>query len=149
MKILPINNNYKPSFNARLPKKEIMELVEISKKDKNGAGMQKLYTLLDLLDKFPGKIAGYKTKTVTSRYRATGPYGGSFLPNTTYNTLYIDNVEIKKKPKSKLNVLYSAMTDYKTEDGEYIHMPESIWDNMWWKNRDKTIKDVEKFILQI
>ena len=32
MKILPIDSNYKPSFNARLPKKEVMALIEIAKK---------------------------------------------------------------------------------------------------------------------
>ena len=111
--------------------------------------MPKLYTLLEMLDKFPGRIAGFKTKTVTSKYRAMSLYGGSYFPSTTYNTLHIDNVEIKKKPKSKWAVLYSAMTDYKTKDGQCIPMPESIWNNLWWKNRDKTIKDIEKFVLPI
>ena len=149
MKILPIDSNCKPSFNAKFPKKEAMELVEFAKKDKDNAGIPKLYTLLDLLDKFPGKIARFKTKTVTSQYRATSIYEGSYFPSTTYNSLCVDNVEIKKKPISKYNVLYRAMTDYKTKDGEYIPMPESIWNSLWWKNRDKTVKDIEKFILHI
>ncbi len=48
-----------------------------------------------------------------------------------------------------MKVLHSAMTDYKTKDGKFIPMPESIWNNMWWKNRNKTIKDIEKFTLQV
>ena len=143
MKISSINNSVS-SFNAKLPKREVLELVNIAKLDKNNTGIPKLYTLLDLLKKFTGKKADFKTEIETSRYLACGQMG-PFHPSSTYHTLLIDNVEIKRGTGTKMDVLYRAMTNHKTPDGPVISMPQSIWDNMWWKNKNKTIEDIKKF----
>lgn len=142
MRILPMNN-VAPSHKARLPKIEVESFI------KSSDNVPKLYTLLDLLDKHAGKVAKFTTEKQTSRFLAMG-HNGSFYPTSTYNTLYIDNVEIKRGiNEEKLEILHSAMTDYQTKDGNTIPMPQSVFDKMWWENRDKTVEDVRKFILEV
>ena len=147
MKILPISNN-EISYKAKLPKTEVKTLIQMAKLKESGDGIPKLYTLLDLLDKSSGKVAQFTTKTKISKFRAMGQNGAHY-PSSTYNTLYIDNVEIKKGTGTKLDILQRAMTDYQTKDGKFIQMPQSVFDRIWWENRDKSIKDIEKFVLQI
>ena len=143
MKISSINNS-SPSFTAKLPKREVLELINIAKLDKTGEGIPKLYTLLDLLKKFAGKNASFTSETKTSRFIALTPRGPKH-PSSTYHTLLIDNVEIKKGAINKMGLLYRAMTDYQSPSGQMLSMPKLVWDNMWWKNRSKTIEDLKKF----
>ena len=147
MKVYSINNSHQQSFGARFPKEEINTLISAALSDKKGAGIPKLYTLLDLLDKRAGRVAGFKTHTKTSRYVALGAHG-PFHPSTTTYELYADNVKIKEGIISKLSTLYHAMTDFHPKTGEDISMPQPVFDTMWWKNVSKTIDDVLKFALK-
>ena len=60
MKVMPINNN-KTQFQAKLPKGDLNTLVSSALSHDKEAGIAKLYTLLEGLEKLPGEKAELKT----------------------------------------------------------------------------------------
>lgn len=145
MRVEPISSA-QPQFRARLTKGQIQDVLRESTEAVKCQGIDsanivpKLYTLLELLDKHPGRKAEVSSKTHTSKYPAMGVY-----PEWTISTLEVDGNEIEKDKNGLFNLLYKALTSHKTSDGRTITMPLSIFDGMWWANRDKTEKDLMKF----
>ena len=140
MRIVPINNN-QPQFSAKLPKSELNNLVDSALRNDKEAGIPKLYTLLDGLDKIQGEKAEIKNLIRNSQSQLIGFYPQR---NNSYQ-LRIDN-ELKAEGTDTFDVLYSAVTSAKTKDGKRISMPKSVFDLMWWGNKDKTYNDVEQLL---
>lgn len=140
MKILPINNK-QTEFKARLSKKELNTVIDSALSHDKQAGIPKLYTLLERLDKMPGNNAELKS---WNRNNPTEIIG--FLSKTSDSTcqLRIDN-NLAAEGSNVFDVLYSAITSSKTKDGKKIDMPKSVFDLMWWENREKTARDLEQF----
>ena len=65
MNLNSINNNYSTSFKARLPEAEVKCLIQEAKQVP--AGLPKLYTLLNFLDKIPTSYLNF-TKTQSNTY---------------------------------------------------------------------------------
>ena len=151
MKVQPINTA-QPQFKARLPKSQINQiLAEYSEESVyHGISKQdiieiipKLYTLLEMLDsRFPGKKAEITSEKYVSQYRAMGGY-----PSGTINTLNIDGQKVKEDNCNKFWLLYQFLTEHKTPDERILSMPQSLFDQMWWANRNKTREDLSKFAL--
>jgi hypothetical protein len=139
MKISPINNS-QPQFKAKLPKKEINAVISSALTHDKQAGIQKLYTLLERLDKMPGDKAELTSLAVNSQSQLIGFM--SRHDNTCQ--LRIDN-KLVDEGTNTYDVLYSATTSAKTKDGKKIHMPQAVFDTMWWENADKTTQDLEQF----
>jgi hypothetical protein len=139
MKILPVNNN-NPKFGAKLPKKEINTVIDSALNRDKQAGIPKLYTLLERLDKMPGNKAELTSLFVNSQSQLIG-YGAR-RDNTCQ--LRIDD-QLVGEGTNIYDVLYSATTSAKTQDGKKISMPQSVFDLMWWENREKTSHDLEQF----
>lgn len=142
MKISPINNN-QPQFRAKLPKSELNSFVSSAlTRDKN-AGIPKLYTLLEQLDKTPGDKAEIKSLIKNNQSSVLG--FGLDCYGTNHCQLRIDG-KLVGEGSNIYDTLYSAMTSAKTKDGRKISMPQSVFDIMWWENRDKTVQDMEQFL---
>jgi len=139
MKILPISSN-QPKFMAKLPKKELYSVMDSALCRDSQAGIQKLYTILECLDKMPGKNAELTSLIANSQSQLIGYM--SRRDNTCQ--LRIDN-KLVSEGTNIYDVLYSAATCAKTNDGKKIAMPSSVFDLMWWKNRAKTVQDLEQF----
>lgn len=140
MRIMPINNN-QPSFEARLPKRELNTMVDAALSHDKEAGLPKLYTLLQQLDKMPGEKAELKSWIIRRI-----PSGIGFA--SSYENRYqlrVDN-KLIEEGSNAFDVLYSAVTSFKTKDGKKIHMPKAVFDPMWWKNRNKSAEDIEKLL---
>ena len=122
------NNCNKPAFNARLSGKDAEMLIE-EIKGSDASLAPKLYTMLEYLHELGGKKA-------------------EFIKTTNYFQLLID-----KKPAtgnnmfiSRYNALYSALVKHKNtivKKSDIIRMPESIFEQKWWENRNKTVEDIK------
>ena len=140
MKIIPINNS-QPQFKAKLPKTELNTLVDSALCHDKVAGIPKLYTLLESLDKMSGEKAEIKSWIRNSQSQVIGlisDCGGQYQ-------FRIDG-ELKEEGRNIFDTLYNAVTTAKTKDGKKIPMPKTVFDMMWWNNSDKTIADVENLL---
>ena len=126
MNIQSINNNYSTSFKARLPEAEVKCLIQEAKQVP--AGLPKLYTLLNFLDKIPTSYLNF-TKTKSNNY---------FL---------VDKSSILGIAKNKFDALKYACVDNSTHYGPFSYMAESAYEKQWQNNLDKTEKDILKFSL--
>ena len=122
-------HNGQPSFKAELPKQDVNRLLnEI--KGYDVALVPKLYTLLEYLKSLGGKKASL--------------YGGEF---NNFVQLHIDNKEINPNMfKNAYSALYSSLVTHKdsiVKKSSIIIMPESIFEQKWWKNRNKTEEDIK------
>ena len=129
MNIQPLNNNYSASFKARLPKAEVKCLIQEAKQVP--AGLPKLYTMLDFLDKTHTSYLNF-IKHISDKSE------NYFLVNKN-NTLGIGN--------NKFNALRHACVDNSYNFGEFSHMAQSAYEKQWQNNLDKTEKDILKFSL--
>ncbi len=143
MKIMPINNTTQPKFNARLPKRELNTLVDSALVHDKKAGIPKLYTLLEGLDKMSGEKAELKNIYRNSQSDVVGFASGSY--DIGYCQLRIDG-KLVAEGSNSYDILYSAVTSKQTNDGKKIAMPQTVFDLMWWENTDKTYSDVEKLL---
>ena len=139
MRVLPINNNQQ-SFSAKLPKSELNTVIDSALNHDKSAGVPKLYTLLDKLDKMPGEKAELKAWLRNNQSDLIG-----FVPRAESTCQLRIDGKLVEEGSNTYNVLYSAVTSAKTKDGKKISMPNSVFDLMWWENRDKTAKDLEQF----
>jgi len=142
MKIMPINNTCQQNFGARLPKSEFNTIVDSALRNDKNAGIPKLYTLLEKLDKMPGEKA--ELKSWMRNNQSEIGYLSRDLGNTCQ--LRIDG-KLAEEGSNIFDVLYSATTSAKTKDGKKIPMPKTVFDLMWWENRDKTAKDIEQILI--
>ena len=140
MRTAPINS-YQPQFTAKLPQKELNNLVDSALNHDKQAGIPKLYTLLERLDKMPGDKAELTSLLANNQSQLIG-----FIPRQ-YSTfqLRIDN-KLVDEGSNIYDVLYSAVTSAKTKNGKKISMPKTVFDLMWWNNKEKDIKDVETLL---
>ena len=141
MKILPINNT-QPQFKANLPKKEINTIIDSALSHDKQAGIPKLYTLLERLDKMPGRNAEIKTLARNNQSSLMG-FGTDYF-NANYWQLRVDDKLVSEGPNA-YDLLYSATTSTKPTDGRKIAMPQAVFDLLWWENREKTAQDIEQF----
>ena len=139
MQIMPINNN-QPRFGAKLPKQEMNKVIDSALFHDKQAGIPKLYTLLERLDKIPGEKAELKSLFVNNQSQLIGYW--SQHPSTCQ--LRVDDTLISEG-QNAFDVLYSGTTSVKTKDGKRIAMPQSVFDRLWWENVDKTAQDLEQF----
>ena len=126
MNVQSINNNYPTTFKARLPKAEVNNLIQEAKQVP--AGLPKLYTMLNFLEKIPTSYLGF-TKTKSNDY---------FL---------IDKNSILGIAKNKFDALERACVDNSIHHGPFSYMAESAYEKQWQNNLDKTEKDILKFSL--
>lgn len=141
MKILPINNNHKTSFGAKFSTKECNNLIDSALCHDKQAGIQKLYTLLEKLDKMPGKNAELKT---WARNNQSDVVGFMSKSDGFGCQIRIDG-KLAAEGRDCYEALYSAVTSKRTKDGEKIAMPKSVFDLLWWGNAEKTTKDLMAF----
>lgn len=142
MKVTPINNN-QLQFRANLPKKELTTLVDSALCHDKTAGIPKLYTLLEQLDKMPGDKAKLTTIIKNSQSDVVGLAAGFFKPNSCQ--LRIDD-ELVAEGQNIFDTLYSYVTSKQTKDGKKIQMPQTIFDALWWNNAEKNVSDVESLL---
>ena len=122
-------HNGQPSFKAELLKKDVSRLLdEIQGHDADL--VPKLYTLLEYLKSLDGKKASF--------------YCGEF---NNFAQLHIDNKEINSNMFiNAYSALYSSLVTHKDSivtKSSIIRMPESIFEQKWWKNRNKTEVDIK------
>lgn len=141
MKVLPISSNQQ-QFKARLPKSAFDTIVTSAWSKDKDAGMQKLYTLLQALDKIPGEKAEIKSVVVNNQSNLIGYR----LRDSHICQLKIDG-KLIEEGSNIFDVLYSAVTSSTTKDGKKIKMPGAVFDIMWWENRDKTRDDVMELLI--
>jgi len=143
MKILPISCN-QAQFKAKLPKDSLNTIVDSALSHDKQAGIPQLYTLLEQLDKMPGKKAELKSLITNSQSNILGFSSNSSRLN--HCQLRIDGV-LTEEGNNVFDILYSAVTSAKTKDGRKIAMPKSVFDFLWWQNKEKTIQDVEQLLV--
>ena len=140
MKIMPINNiqnNKQQNFKARFSAKDINSLLsEINNHDADL--YPKVYTLLERVNELQGKIA-------------------KFVPTDEFCNawqLHIDGKSISKtfQFKNRYSALYSSVVKHDgtiIKDSDIVRMPERIFEQKWWTNRNKGEKDIRGFLLNI
>lgn len=137
MNVQPINKTN--SFRARFPKSDLNQLIK--RADSTVAGMPKLYTMIDFLDKLPGKRAQFLIKEDNTHLNKV--YTSIF----DY-TLRIDGRIVGYSAKDNWSALSNAcIDDTMPQFGKHIHMPRSVFENKWWNNLNKTEEDIMKFAI--
>ena len=135
MQVQSINNITYPkkttSFKAKLSKQDLnLVLKEI--KGHDVALVPKLYTLLEILHELGGKNARFVTESKNFSY------------------LLIDDKVINETVfKNCYSALFNSLIESKSlnvNNSNIIRMPESIFEQKWWKNKHKTIEDMNIFI---
>lgn len=126
MNVQSINNNYPTTFKARLPKSEVKCLIQEAKQVP--AGLPKLYTMLNFLEKIPTSYLCF-TKANSEKY---------FL---------VDKNSILGIAENKFNTLRHACVDNSYNYRKFSHMSQSTYEKQWQNNLDKTEKDILKFSL--
>ena len=131
MKILPINNVNKQNtqFKARFPKHDVQEFIREIKIENSVDAIPKLYTMLDIVKKFPGRKAEIK-------------HLGS------WHQVLIDgkSVSDKKQYFCAIHALEDATIKRKStliENSSFKRLSEEEFENEYYKNNKKTINDIE------
>ena len=138
MKILPINNQCtnRTQFRAKFPKQDIKQfLTEIEECDY--PLIPELYTLLDYVKNLPGKTAKIVPAKVRPFYQIA--IDGKSITNdreyiSAYHALY-DAVVIHKNSALKTSPIK--------------RITEDEFETKFYKNTDKTAKDIEKMFCNI
>ena len=125
---ISVNTDYKkPRFEAKFPKKELVSLIDETKLYHDADAIPKLYVLLEYLAEFPGKVAELITKkNLTTLKVDNKQVGDSNFFATGFETL-----------KELLVGNYSTK--------QYIRMPERIFEQKWWDNRNVKGNQLMKF----
>lgn len=135
MQVTQLNNITYPkkttSFKAKLSKQDLnLVLKEI--KGHDVALVPKLYTLLEILHELGGKNARFVTESKKFSY------------------LLIDDKVINETVfKSCYSALFNSLIESKSSNvmnPSIIRMPESIFEQKWWVNKHKTIKNMNIFV---
>jgi len=164
-------NNYNQTFEAKFRKKDIKELINYTSfiDDEDKSAYPKLYTMLKHLDEqCPEDVAylEYVTKTKDGKYFRpvkNDKERWEIVENNFEKPLgvriytrpqdYKDRYEKKDfighslDQASPFEALKDAtITNDDTHFG-YIHIPENIFEQEWWKNKDKTAEDIKKLAI--
>ena len=135
MHISPINTT-QPNFRARFSSTQIEKLTEKALKADPYNGVPKLYTLLEILDKYPGNIAEITSQKYVSPYFINGQY-----PTSIWYSLKIDGKYIKDGSNCEYKLLEESLTGV----NQSISAVEFY--NRYNANKSKTIADLKKYAL--
>ena len=129
MKILPINNTQsKPQFKAKFSKQDLGEFLrEIENNDVDI--VPKLYTMLDVINKHSGQKAEIEHIGLWHRILIDGK---SLSEKNKYLSAFHALLDATVKTKSSL-----------VKDTAIERFSEEEFTNAYYKNRKKTVKDIE------
>ena len=131
MKILPINNiqnNKKQNFKAKFREQDVQEFLREIKNSDALDEVPKLYTMLDLLKKIPGKIAQIEHIGCWHKILIDGK---SVSGNKKYLCAIHALKDITVEQKSTL-----------IKDSPIKRLSEEEFENAYYKNSKKTVQDV-------
>lgn len=151
MHISPINNA-QSQFKARFSKSDLKLLVSAEKnpeyralpKDEQHTLFPMVYTLLELLDKLPGKRA----KIICQKYGSKGYQPLDKFQMGDFISLTIDNKIIQEEVTTPMQILYLATTHFKDANDRHFKLSEDVFNKKLLQNKDKTLEDIEKFALE-
>ena len=126
MRISPINNN-NPSFGVKLPKNDMNSLVTTALRNDSKDGIPKLYTLLNRLDKLPGKKAEIKEIWPISRVNSQSALIG-YISKPSHICQFRVDGELIKEGSDAYQTLCEAV--------DFLE---------WKENAEKTPQDLEQF----
>lgn len=161
------NNFNSVSFGAKFRKKDIKELISYTyvMNDDDKSSFPKLYTMLKYLEECPGDVAylEYVTKGKDNCFRPVKSQKERYeiIENNFEKPLGVRIYTIPKEfsyqkkhyigedyeGASPFDALKDATVTDKDEHYDYVHMPERIFEQEWWKNRDKTTEDIKKLAI--
>lgn len=135
MNIQKISNNYnQPQFTARFPKADLQNIINKveSFKTKQPEIVPTTYTCLEYLDSI---LPGQKLRLIN--------YGRGCELRANDKLLGVSS--------GVLSAIRNACVkdDEQVIARNYMRMPQSVFENEWWKNRFVKAEDIEKFALDI
>lgn len=138
---LNCNTNCQPKFTARFPKAELQKVINESIQYSDlQERLPKLYTSLEYLDSIlPDTKLGMTYRWVSSRDYRQAPVivdqNNKFM-SSGYSALdALEKIFLKRENNKNSDL--------------FLLMPESVYENAWWKNRNVKVEDIEKFALDV
>ena len=140
------NTNNQPQFRARLPKEDLHKVVkEVINSDNTREYIPRLYTSLEYLDSI---LPGKKLKLKKDVYSQAWPVGRS----ETYTSAFVeDDKNINSSGYDFLTAienLFLAGPEKQEASKQYLRMPKSVYENLWWQNRNVKAEDIDKFAFE-
>lgn len=152
-KVSAAQTTNKIAFKARFFKDDIKTLIKeatpksaFDSKDPR-VEIPKLYTALKFLDEnHPDKMLKLNTDTQLYREKKAALSHGESYSHATFTKIFNENGKKLVDEEKPLYALYGLCLKslHATHDKRYLRMPQSVFENEWWKNRNVTIEDVEK-----
>lgn len=146
------NTNNQPQFGARFPKADLQKAVkEVKDSEYANELIPRLYTSLEYLDSiFPGKKL--KLKEYVMGREVVLPSQEVKLHMCSSAFLEDDKEHLCSYSSDSLSAIEQLFLEDPAEklaSKQYLRMPKSVYENLWWKNRNVKAEDIEKFAFDV